>query len=409
MAVVAEPSIAGARPRRREPVSIVTVFNDAQVRSACLDRSIDEHRDEAPAVEYLPVDNAGGAFASAGAALNHGASQATNDYVVFVHQDVYLHSLVALEEAAGLLADDPGIGLLGAVGVTADGRFFGRVRDRVFLLGEPAESPVAVDSVDELLFVIPRSVLELEPLTEDPQLAWHAYAVEYGLRVRARGLRVCAADIPVTHNSLTVNLDRLDVAYAALAAGRPEAMPVMTPQGIVGGPPSLRTRKSFLSAHRWRYRWLRESRDAHAACRAAHGSDCLLGDIRLDIDELLSGLPVEPTLLVVNVDQHGSFADERPGPLALTRDGCSILVTSCPPSEVPAAIAAVRPAGPALVTNLGLEDVRRLAAELPRDGHLVGYRTSIGYWMLIDVTPAAMPAAWRSRQATPLGMPALRA
>ena len=91
---------------RRAPVSIVTVFNDAEVRQACLDRSLEAHRVEAPNTEYLPVDNVGGAFESAGAALNHGAARARHDYVAFVHQDVYLHSLTALEEAAGRLADD---------------------------------------------------------------------------------------------------------------------------------------------------------------------------------------------------------------------------------------------------------------------------------------------------------------
>ena len=44
-----------------------------------------------------------GRFGSAGAALNDGARRARNGVVVFVHQDVYLHSLVALEEAAAAL------------------------------------------------------------------------------------------------------------------------------------------------------------------------------------------------------------------------------------------------------------------------------------------------------------------
>ena len=55
---------------RRAPVSIVTVFNDAEVRHACLDRRSRRISAEAPSTEYLPVDNVGGAFASAGAALN---------------------------------------------------------------------------------------------------------------------------------------------------------------------------------------------------------------------------------------------------------------------------------------------------------------------------------------------------
>jgi hypothetical protein len=400
--VTAPPSVAA--PRRREPVSIITVYNDADVRRECLDRSIEAGRDAAPATEYLPVDNAGGAFTSAGAALNHGAAHATNDYLVFVHQDVHLHSLTALEEAAGLLADDPSIGLLGAVGVTADGRFYGRVRDRIFLLGDPAPEPVDVDCVDELLFMIPRALLEREPLSEAADLAWHAYAVEYGLRVRSQGMRVCAADLAVTHNSLTVNLERLDVAYAAVAARHPAGMPVMTPQGLVGGPARARERTTFLAAHRWRYRWLRESRDAHAGRRAAGAGSAVLADIRLDVDELLAGLPEGRTLLVVSLDAPGAFAEERPGPLALTRAGHPIRVTSRPLDGIAGAVAAGVADGPVLVTNLGLDDLRRLAPGIPDEHTIVGFRASLGYWMLVGGDTVPLPAAWRSPAATPLGM-----
>ena len=128
---------------RRLPVSVICVFNDPDVRRGCLDRSIADHRGEAE-VEYLPIDNVDGAFATAGAALNHGASLARHEHLVFVHQDVYLHSLAALEAAAGALADDPGIGLLGAIGVDASGELVGRIRDRVSLLGEPPDRPSEV-------------------------------------------------------------------------------------------------------------------------------------------------------------------------------------------------------------------------------------------------------------------------
>ena len=210
---------------RREPVSLICVFSDATVRERCLDRSLEEHRNEG-AVEYLPVDNTEGAFATAGEALNHGASLATNEWIAFVHQDVYLHSIRALEQAAGALADDPGIGVIGAAGITAGGEPVGRIRDRVILAGTPAVRPSDVDSVDEVLFMTSRSLLERMPLSEAPELAWHAYAVELGLRAASRDLRVCALDIPLTHNSLNVNVDRLDAAYAHLAALYPGAMPL---------------------------------------------------------------------------------------------------------------------------------------------------------------------------------------
>lgn len=393
----------------RQPVSIVTVFNDREMRRSCLDRSIEAHRRDALDVDFVPVDNVGGRFSSAGAALNHGASLARHEHVVFVHQDVFLHSLRALEEAAGLLTRDPAIGLLGAVGVTADGRFVGRVRDRVMLLGDPAPEPIDVDCVDELLFIIPRRVLDQEPLSEDAALAWHAYAVEYGLRVRAHGLRVCAMNIPVTHNSLTGNLARLQEAYQAVMHRYPEHMPLATPQGSIGGPRRLRDRVDVFEAHRWRYRWLRESMDAHAARRTTGGAPCLLADIRLDVDALLAGLPGEPPLLVISADHHGFFAQAAPASVALTRGGRRIRLTSRPRDAIAAEAAHAAEMGPVLVTNLALRDLRDVAAQLPTADPVAGYRTSTGYWLLVGVSASAIPAVWREREATPLGMAALHA
>ncbi len=383
-------------------VSIVCVFNDPEVRRACLDRSLEAHRHEAD-VEYLPIDNVDGSFATAGAALNHGASRASHDYVAFVHQDVYLHSLSALQLAADELGRDDRIGVLGALGVREDGRLAGRIRDRVILLGEPAKRPTAVDSLDELLFMVPRRLLELEPLSEAPELAWHAYAVDYGLRVRSRGLRVCALDIPLTHNSITVNLERLDEAYAAIAATHPGQLPVQTPGGVLTPSGRARAAGGFLPSHRWRYRWARESAAVLWERRAAGGGACVLGDIRRDIDDVLAGSPDSP-LLVVNLEHGEPFADERPGPLELPRRGRSIVLTS---SSHSAAIDKVvgRPAGASLLlTNLRRADLRALGPRLGTEPRLLGFRREIGFWMLLGAAATAVPPQWRSPKARPTGM-----
>jgi Glycosyltransferase like family len=381
------------------------VFNDPEVRRRCLDRSLEDHRDEAN-VEYLPVDNVDGSFASAGAALNHGASLASRDYLVFVHQDVYLHSLRALEEAAGLLADDERIGLVGASGITSTGDLAGRIRDRVVLTGEPARRPTDVDSLDEVLFVVPRRLIEREPLAELPELAWHAYAVEYGVRARALGLRVCAVDIPLTHNSLTVNLAKLNAAYASVAARYPEALPVRATCGTITARSEARPRRRFLASYRWRYRWLRESLAVHAARRAAGGGSCVLGDIRQDVDEVMD-TDADSPLLVMNLDPECGFADERPGPLDLTRRGRSIMLTSGGMGELADTVGAWSPGASLLLTNLRLADLKLLAAELPRASRLLGFRREIGYWMLIGAAATAVPRQWRLPNARPLGMPAL--
>ena len=390
---------------RREPVSIICVFSDPEVRRKCLDRSIEAHRDEAT-VEYLPIDNVNGRFATAGAALNHGASLATHDHLVFIHQDVYLHSLRALEEAAGALADDDGIGVLGAIGVGSTGELVGRIRDRVVLAGEPARKPTDVDSLDELLFMIPRRLVEREALSEVPELAWHAYAVEYGLRARSLGLRVCALDIPLTHNSLTMNVHGLHVAYAAVAASYPRALPVRTPNGTIPASARPRRQTGILRSKRWRYRWLWESGPAHAARRAAGGAPCVLSDIRFDIDEVMAAQPDSP-LLVVNLAREAGFADECPGPLELERRGRRILLTSRDRPGLVDTIVAHCPGTSVLLTNLRIADLRWLAPLLAREPRFMGFRRGAGYWMLVGPAAASVRQHWRRPKSKPLGMPAL--
>jgi hypothetical protein len=377
------------------PISIICVFNDPEIRLNCLDRSIEEQRGDTT-VEYLPVDNTGGRFATAGAALNHGASLATHDHLVFVHQDVYLHSLRALAEAAARLADDASIGLLGAFGITSSGSAVGRIRDRVLLLGEPAPEPVDVDSLDELLLITLRDLVLREPLAEAADLAWHAYGVEYGLRMRSLGLRVCAVDIPLTHNSLTTNLARLDEAYEAVASRYSEAMPVQAPCGIVGRP---RRRAGILDAHRWLYRWLRESLKVHSAARSGIRSRCVLSDIRFDVDEVLAS-GSDAALSVVNVD-HGTESVHRRDQVVLLRHGRPIDLASRRLPDVVEEVAALPAGTSVLLTNLTMSDVRLLFQRLPSGGRLLGFRSAIGFWMLLGPAAEAMPQRWQAREHVP--------
>lgn len=385
---------------KRLPVSVVCVFNDPVVRQECLDRSIEALLAEAPETEYLPIDNVGKVFPTAGAALNHGVSLARHDHVVLVHQDVYLHSLASLEIAAGLLAADEGLGVLGAFGFGPNKEHVGHIRDRVVLLGDPLPTPHDVDSLDEVLFMAPRRLLQEHPLAEAEELAWHAYAVEYGLRVREMGLRVAAADLPLTHNSLTINLDRLDVAHRAVAARYPGQLPVQTTCGMITTP---QPRTPLLKSQRWRYRWLKESWNAHAVRRLTGGGSLVLSDICLDVEDVIDDAP-EP-FRVFNFDRSGAFRDARPSPLALHRRGHPVVFGSGGAQELVAAVTEHDGTSSTLLTNLGPQQLALLAPQLNRHDCVVGIHDSF-IWALLSAEGAHLPESWRSRRATPLGMPA---
>jgi hypothetical protein len=352
-------------------------------------------------VEYLPVDNVDGRYRSAGAALNHGAWMARNDVVVFVHQDVFLHSLAAVTRAAGQLRPG-GLGVLGAVGVRGDGRIAGRVRDRAVLLGAPVQQPVDVDSVDELLFMVPRPLVLRHPLTESPDMAWHAYAVEYGLRVRRLGLRVGVTDIPLTHNSLTTNLARLDVAHAALAARYPEMLPVRTTCGVIASKTARSASGGWLGSQRWRYSWLRESLTARRARRIT-GAPIVLADIRRDVDSVIERAP-DRRLRIVNCSGQARFMDADGGPLELTRRNGSVVVDARQISDIPAALAEGQPGSWFLLTNMPQEDLGHIGSRWPSNRQVVGFHAGIGFWMLLGPEAADLPPHWRSERSVPLGM-----
>src|SRR5215469_15684527 len=343
-------------------VSVICVYNDPAVRQRCLDRSIQLLSNESTDVEYLPLDNVNSAYPTAGAALNYGASLAKNSVLVFVHQDVFLHSLTALKEAAAQMLEG-GFGLLGATGISPEGRIIGRIRDRVVLLGDAVAKPTDVESVDEVLFMVPRSQVLREPLTESGDMGWHAYAVEYGLRIREQGQRTGVVDIPLTHNSLAVNVDRLDVAHRAIAARYADLLPVRTTCGVVTKKTG-KTADGWLSSHRWRYPWLRESLAMQRAPKNEGYQARVLADIRRDVDSIIARCPGQ-RLHIINRSQGPRFVEYGMKPLELTRRDGKVILQACDILDVPAAMASVLPASWLLLTNLSRVDLKMLKSWRP--------------------------------------------
>ncbi|TWG96714.1 glycosyl transferase family 2 [Mesorhizobium sp. J18] len=384
---------------KQQGVSLVCVFNNPEVRRDCLDRSIAGRAE----IDFIPVDNTAHAFTTAGAALNHGARKARHDVVIFVHQDVYLHSIDRLLEAAALLRKEGRWGMLGALGVTSAGALVGRIRDRVQLLGRSAPHPVPVDSLDEVLFMVRRNLVLEDPLSEHQDLAWHTYAVEYGLRVKAHGLEVGAVDLAITHNSMTTNLARLDVAHRKVAAMHPGAVPVRTTCGTVGGDERDRMRTwPVIGRHGWRYQWLQESLLATRA-RWQLRLPAVICDIRRDVDLLEVGHG--RVLHVVNVDGDGSFAPYETEPLRLLRRGGAVCLRAvASPVELVAALREVPGKDSALVTHLSMTDLaplRMLLQDSPVPA-LIGVHDGM-LWLVTGPAAARLPSAWQQRRAIPLG------
>ena len=382
-----------ALTRSRTPISIVCVYNDSDVLESCLSRSVTAGLGDAPQTEFLPVDNRNGEFPTAGAALNHAARLAHNAVVVFVHQDVILHSLIELERAAHLLMTDTGIGVIGAVGIDSKRHIVGRMRDRVVQIGESASLPRDVDSLDEVLFMIRRELVLSSPLTEHPLLAWHAYGVEYAARVRRAGMRATAMDLALTHNSLTTNLDRLGLAHRKVGDDYPELLPIRTTCGTVykgDGPGGLiRTVRRARGAAIW---W-RESLEARAIGRESH-VPVVLADIRLIVDAALR-LGEKRGLRVLDLATTPGTSVDR-----LTRFDRDYEVVAVTVPEVEKIIDE-RPADQAiLISGMHREDLSSF--HIPRDTpHTVGLWRDTGMWVLVGIESDALAPLWSTVRSRP--------
>lgn len=392
----------GSTTGRLPGLSVVCVWNDPVVRARCLDSSLAAELARADDLELIAVDNVDQVFTSAGAALDHGARQARHEVVVFVHQDVHLHSVQRLRELATHLRGDTW-GVIGACGITHDGTLVGQLRDRVQLIGESTSEPRAVDSVDEVLFMVRRDRVLAHPLSQHPDLAWHAYAVELGLRLRNAGLATGAADAAITHHSLTVNLARLDAAHARVAALHPAHLPVRTTCGIVGGGPASTLRRvPGLRSQTWRPRWLVESGRALAAGHRQTSQPTVLVDVRQEVDDL--AWSSDRPLRVVNVDHEGHFADLDSTALTLPRLGREVRLESVRSAAEAAAMLGTGTREDSwLVTNLTGPEVREVAAAATASGAatLLGVHEH-DLWLLVGLAATRPPAAWSRPRAVPL-------
>lgn len=379
-------------------LSIACVFNDIEVRRHCLDRSLAAYAGPVP-LQYLPIDNTAHAFSSAGAALNHAARLAQHDVVVFVHQDVYLHDIDRLVAAASAL-DDPRWGVLGASGVTAEGTLAGRLRDRVILIGASADVPVPVDTLDEVLFMARRTDVLEDPLTEDPDLAWHAYAVEYALRMRSSGRLAGAVDTGITHNSLTINLARLDEAHRSIGNRYPGLLPIRTTCGTVTGHAWDWRDLPILRQHGWRRSWLRKSRLA-ARVRSTLDVPVVLADIAHEVD-LLEFCARNP-LHLINLDAAGTFSAIAGQEVVLERRGRSVAMSSVAGHhELERALDKLSRDDHVLVTGLAIDDLDWLLPRIRSGEWLAGVQWDEA-WLLGGSQASTPPQAWRRPQATPLG------
>jgi hypothetical protein len=243
------------------------------------------------------------------------------------------------------------------------------------------------------------------PLAEASDLSWHAYAVEYCVRMRSLGLRVTAAEIPLTHNSLSTNLALLAEAHEWIAKAYPEQLPVVTTCGTVQArPPAPRILGSLLGSQKWRYRWLLESLSAHRLRSCAEVTTVtVLGDIRWDIDAICSAAELAEAS-VISAMPAGATASSIGRAVELSRRDVRFRFEAADEASLASLVTSQPADRTVLVTNASFGTVGTVAGALAGRKVLLGFNVNIGAWLLTGPAVDAAKASYRGRRSTPFAM-----
>ncbi|KUK72652.1 MULTISPECIES: glycosyltransferase [Methanobacterium] len=184
-------------------ISVVCVYNNEEILDKFLMKSL---KKQSVDYELILMDNTSNQFKSAAEALNHGAKKANSHYIMFVHQDIDLKSDEWLKNTETLLNSMDNLGVAGVAGVSpwdedekvsniTQGFPPQKISDNHI------DTPQKVQTVDECLFIIPRSVFEILKFDEVVCNNWHLYGVDYCLTALNKGLDVFVIPSEVYHSS----------------------------------------------------------------------------------------------------------------------------------------------------------------------------------------------------------------
>ncbi|KZX10265.1 glycosyltransferase [Methanobrevibacter filiformis] len=173
-------------------MGIICVYNNEKILNEYLIRGLNNQKDNN--FNLFLVDNRNNKFKSAAAAFNYAASKVDAEYLVFTHQDIYLPEgwVVETEKIIKSLKN-PGV-----IGVAGKSLFDYNILTNIEHDTPPRKpnpsipisNPVEVETVDECLFIIPKSVFDENKFDTTCCDGWHLYGADYCLDMKNKGYNV---------------------------------------------------------------------------------------------------------------------------------------------------------------------------------------------------------------------------
>lgn len=191
-------------------ITVICVYNNRKILEDKLLKSLNQQSNE---YELILIDNSSGNYKSAAEALNYGAKNATSDYLMFVHQDIDLNYPKCLRDIERMVEDLEDFGVAGVAGYgETDGKhvMYSNIKDGYPPkdVGLNLDHPMEVQTVDECLFIVARSLFNELKFDETTCPDWHLYGAELCLDAKNLGKTVYILPIKIYHASRTASFSK---------------------------------------------------------------------------------------------------------------------------------------------------------------------------------------------------------
>lgn len=184
-------------------MSVICAYNNEKILN---DYLLKELKNQTINYELILIDNTQGQFKSAAEALNYGGRRANGKYLMFIHQDVDLSSSTWLEETEKILDSISDLGAAGVVGIDNNGKWKGNIKQGELPVTiakcENIKQPEKVQTLDECLLIIPKSVFNILKFDEKTCDGWHLYGTDYCLDIIKLNLKAYVIPMSIHHKSI---------------------------------------------------------------------------------------------------------------------------------------------------------------------------------------------------------------
>lgn len=193
-------------------LSIICIYNNRKQLDECFLKSL---KFQKMRYELILVDGSNGNFKSCAQALNHAASLAKGEILIFSHQDIYLKNDNSLLEITKFIESKPSGTVVGVAGAR-EGRYknignYTSGLNIVFDSKKCFDKEIEVSCIDECFFGMKNSTYIQHYFDEQLCDNWHLYAVEQCLYHRSKGDKIYVFPLEVHHlSSGKINLKYMD-------------------------------------------------------------------------------------------------------------------------------------------------------------------------------------------------------